>query len=175
MEDDQLRALRTENRLLAARLLRLEQLLFRTTAILASAALIAGPFLPYLMAADPDPDEDSSISLVRSVIALPDSGGGPYESEAMVVGVLMGIFVLCTAVTLISMLVYASSNTERARFVTRVAAGILLAGSSSAWLLVLLLAEQWSPRVSNFSPASLVIGIGAVLTLVAAAIRPDPE
>lgn len=172
--DEAFRALRRDYRLLAERVERLERRLFAICAGAAIAALVTGPFLPYLMATDPDPDEESSISLLSAVAALPEAGGGPFEGEAMAVGILLGIFALTTLITLILTFVYLSSNTERARFAVRTAAGILLAGSVGAWMLALKLAYRWS-SLSGFSPASLVIGVGATLVLVAAAIRPDPD
>lgn len=173
--DEAFRALRRDYRLLAERVERLERRLFAICAGAAIAALVVGPFLPYLIAAQQTADGDSSISLLSAVFALPGAGQGPFEGEAMAVGVLLGIFVLAAVVTLVATLSYIGSNTERTRFIARTAAGILLAGSACAWLLVLMLTRQWEWRVSGFSPAPLLIGVGATLVLIAAAIRPEPD
>ncbi|WP_134322810.1 hypothetical protein [Cumulibacter soli] len=143
--------------------LQLQFVLLTASAVLALFGIAVGLFLPFVRSvggADGD-----SITLLPAIFALADAGGGPFETQAIIVAVLVGILALAALLTAVAIACLAEHPTVgRIKFAS-ISGGILILGCAGAWLLVAVLAGR-SDDLSAFSPATLSITIGAALTLV---------
>ncbi len=164
--------LRRQLQALRDRVNRLEIAVFRAVVAVGSAAMVLGYFVPFLMATE-KADDDESISLLPAIFGLGDAGDGPFEEEAVIAAVVVGVFALAILVALISLLRLFGNEVGNGpvRF-ARVCGIVLLVVCGIGWLLVFALAGHFEGRASTFSPAALSFTIGGVATIVAAALHP---
>ncbi|MFC4858372.1 hypothetical protein [Actinophytocola glycyrrhizae] len=172
--EDQVRELRRQVQVLGDRVGRLEIGLFRAVVTVGSVALVLGFFLPFLSATEKARgDDDESVALLPTVFGISEAGGGPFEEEAVMAAVVVGVFALAILVALIALLrLFADAvGTGPVRF-ARVCGIVLLVACALGWLLVFALAGHFDGRVSAFSPATLCFTVGGGAMLAAAALHP---
>lgn len=167
----EVKELRLQLHALRDRVHRLEAGLFRAVVAIGSAALVLGFFLPFLSGTGKDDDE--SVSLLPTVFGIADAAGGPFQDEAVMAAVVVGVFALAVLVALIALLrLFGDAVGGRSVRFARVCGIVLLVACALGWLLVFALAGHWDGRVSAFSPATLCFTIGGGAVLAAAPLHP---
>lgn len=172
--EDKVKELRLQLQTLRNRVNRVEMGLFRAVAAIGVAAMVLGFFVPFLSATEEADDEDESVALLPTIFGISDAGGGPFEEEAVMAAVVVGVFGLAILVALFALLrLFRDQVGAGPVKFARICGIALLVACALSWLLVLALAGHWEGRVSAFSPATLCFTIGGGAMLAAAPLHPE--
>ncbi len=171
--EDTVKELRHQLLTLRDRVNRVEMALFGAVAAAGVAAMVLGFFVPFLSATEKSDDDDASVALLPTIFGIGDAGGGPFEEEAVMAAVVVGVFGLAILVALFALLRLFRDQVGSGpvRF-ARICGIVLLVACALSWLLVFALAGHWEGRVSAFSPATLCFTAGGGALLAAAPLHP---
>lgn len=126
--------------------------------------------LPFWSAAGPTGDESPHLWLIQAIFALPRAGGGPFEGEAMLVGILLGVLLLATILAFVVVASFAFA-TRPTRGWQRVVLTLVCLGSAGAWLLTFALTAH-ADRADNLIGAGLIAHtVGCALAVAAAGVK----
>lgn len=139
----------------------------RLLSVIGALAIAGGFVLPLIV---PTVDNES-VWLLPAIPALAEAGGGPYEGEALLASIAVGVTAVALAVGIVVAIVLAARPGSRRIVLTaQVVAVIVLLGCAGIGLLILVLTGMWDGRLFPISPAACVAAIGAALLLVAGVI-----
>jgi hypothetical protein len=131
---------------------------------------IAGAFALPLMVPTVDA---AGMWLVQAIPGLAEAGQGPYQGEALLASVAIGVAAIALAVGIVTaILLAARPESRRLARTAQVVAVIVLVGCAGIGLLVLVLTGMWDGRVFPISPAACVAAVGAALLFVASLLAP---
>src|SRR5699024_6162769 len=99
-------------------------------------ALVVSVFTPFIRSTDNAETVEETLSIFSAISELPAAGNGPFEEQALMAGVFVGVYLVLVLLALIAViLMMAKASTKRYNFAL-VSAVLLLVGSGIAYLLV---------------------------------------
>lgn len=155
-----LRQLDRQVAVLGAEIDQLHRLLHRAGGLLAALALLTGLFVPFIVGTD-----DGAMTLATTARVLGDD-----EDEAGFASALLWIYLVGAIATLIGVLVLTFGRPAgAARTGLRALCVTFGVGALCSWMFLMTLVQQLNDgTVSRFSPANLVLTVGAILACAVA-------
>lgn len=166
--DDEVAALRKRCALLERRVKRFENTAFYVLAGASLIALVVSVFTPFIRSTDGAETVKETLTISSAISELPAAGNGPFEEQALMAGVFVGLYLVLVLLALVAViLMMAKASAKRYNFAL-VSSVLLLIGSGVAYLLVAIVAGRFN--TSTFSPAVILTAIAAIFVLISAGL-----
>lgn len=140
----------------------------RVLSVIAALGILGGFTSPLMLATKDGAEAGDHVWLLQAIPGLAEAGGGPYEGEALLASIAVGIAAAALAVGIVMAIVlFRRPSSPRVARVAQIVAVVVLLGCAGLGFLIFILAGLWDARVFPLSPAAGAAAVGSALLLVA--------